>query len=33
MDEQTLRDAVRADEARIRSDLQRLVALPSKSRG
>jgi acetylornithine deacetylase/succinyl-diaminopimelate desuccinylase-like protein len=29
MDEQTLREAVRADEARIRSDLERLVALPS----
>src|SRR5262245_24240777 len=29
MDEQTLRGAVRADEARIRSDLERLVALPS----
>ncbi len=29
MDEQTLREAVRADAARIRSDLERLVALPS----
>jgi len=29
MDEQTLRDAVRADDVRIRSDLERLVALPS----
>jgi acetylornithine deacetylase/succinyl-diaminopimelate desuccinylase-like protein len=29
MDEQTLREAVRADEARIRTDLERLVALPS----
>ncbi len=29
MDEQTLREAVRADEGRIRSDLERLVALPS----
>jgi acetylornithine deacetylase/succinyl-diaminopimelate desuccinylase-like protein len=29
MDEHTLREAVRADEARIRSDLERLVALPS----
>jgi acetylornithine deacetylase/succinyl-diaminopimelate desuccinylase-like protein len=29
MDEQTLREAVRADAPRIRSDLERLVALPS----
>ena len=29
MDEQTLREAVRADEVRIRSDLERLIALPS----
>ena len=29
MDQQTLREAVRADEARIRSELERLVALPS----